>query len=247
MEAERDLSAALAAGEGRCVSTEHRGSLALAQAFVQEHLGWLDVRASVPGAEVRVDGQLVGTTPLPPFRVSAGSLVLEVGAPGYALETRTVSMASKATEVEDVVLTETQAPARVPSPTVSGARSMQDRGAPGSSSAPSALPWLALGSSAALGAGAAVALLVRNSNAALFDDDARCFFGGPTRDQRCGAYRDAASTAQTLMIVGFAAAAVGAVGSVALFSVQASGQSGSARRVGAVCGVGVEVWCRGSF
>src|SRR5262249_14834291 len=61
VDAELHLTAALAA-DGDSWIDQHRTSLSEALRFVGEHLATLDV-VGPPGAEVRVDGRVVGTLP----------------------------------------------------------------------------------------------------------------------------------------------------------------------------------------
>jgi hypothetical protein len=65
-------------------------------AFIDERIGRLDVAGSPAGAEVRVDGELMGQLPLAsPLRVAAGSVVVEVRAPGYYPATRSSTVRVK--------------------------------------------------------------------------------------------------------------------------------------------------------
>jgi hypothetical protein len=62
--------------------------------------GTLVVQGTQPGAEVLVDDQLVGTTPLDPVTLAPGSHTLRVRLPGYTEYTDVVSIASgRPTEV----------------------------------------------------------------------------------------------------------------------------------------------------
>ncbi len=104
--------------------------------------------------------------------------------------------------------------------------------------------WVSLAGAAALLAGAGVGWLVSDSNAAIYNDDARCFYGGLTRDQRCGGYRDVATTARTLAIVEVGAAGAATVLSAVLF-VRAPKSGTRSQAIRCTLGVGVE--CGGSF
>jgi hypothetical protein len=88
VDAEAHLVQALAAsGDGWIGS--HRGVLQSGLATIRQHLGSLDVDVDVTGAELWVNGAQVATAPLAaPMRVEAGSVVLEVRAPGYATARR---------------------------------------------------------------------------------------------------------------------------------------------------------------
>jgi len=105
--------------------------------------------------------------------------------------------------------------------------------------------WLSLGGAVALFTGASVAVLVHNSNTAIYNDDARCFHGGFTRDQLCSSYRDAASTAQTVAIVEFQAGVLAVGASIVLFTLAPKARP---VQVGALrCTMGMGVSCGASF
>jgi hypothetical protein len=66
-------------------------SLAGALQMMQSHLGHIEVTGEPPGAEVFVDGQPVGKLPLAdPVRVAAGSIDVELRAPGFVSAGKTV-------------------------------------------------------------------------------------------------------------------------------------------------------------
>lgn len=67
-----------------------------------------------------------------------------------------------------------------------------------------AMGWVALTASGAFLATGVVAHMVRERNVAIYNDDARCFFGDLTRDERCGSNRRTAETAGTVALVGYA-------------------------------------------
>jgi len=62
----------------------NRDAIAASRNAVGQHLGTLEVLCSVAGAQLEVDGVVVGTLPLTaPLRVPVGSAVLRVTAPGH--------------------------------------------------------------------------------------------------------------------------------------------------------------------
>jgi hypothetical protein len=105
--------------------------------------------------------------------------------------------------------------------------------------------WLALGGGIVFLGTAAVAWTFRNSNAALYDDDSRCFYGGLTRDARCGSYRSAADASQTVSLVALGTAAAAFSLSTVLFL--EPGRGTRARGVAIRCSVGSSVGCTGKF
>ena len=63
---------------------KNRASIDAALAMVGGHVGQLEVRGAPAGAEVRVDGEVVGRLPLPrPITVTAGEVAVQVRAPGH--------------------------------------------------------------------------------------------------------------------------------------------------------------------
>lgn len=83
LDADRLLRESLASPDDPWVS-RNRASLEAVLAVTATHVGTLDVRANVPGAEVRLDGVTVATLPArEPLRVLAGMVSMEVSAPGH--------------------------------------------------------------------------------------------------------------------------------------------------------------------
>ncbi len=92
VEAEAHLAeAAAVSGDAWIVS--HRAALADGLLAVRAHLGSLDVRADRPGVQLRVNGHDAGTLPLAqPLRLLPGAATVEVSAPGFVSNTRTVTV-----------------------------------------------------------------------------------------------------------------------------------------------------------
>lgn len=89
LEAEQHLTEALARNDDEWIVRNHAQLFAV-RAQVTEHLGSLELRGGVDGAEVLLDDHVVGTLPLPaPLRVVAGSATVTVRAPGYVTALRT--------------------------------------------------------------------------------------------------------------------------------------------------------------
>lgn len=97
------VTAALAAG-GAWID-ERREPLEESLERITDHIGQLEVVGGVPGAEVRVNGELAGTLPLPEsIPVLAGTVVLEVTAPGYVPTRRTIEVRARGRAREQVPL-----------------------------------------------------------------------------------------------------------------------------------------------
>jgi hypothetical protein len=256
VEAERDLSTALAAGDGDGWFQQHQGTLRAALGAIRSRLATLDVEANVAGAELWIDGARAGILPLrSSLRVVAGAMTVEVRAPGFETQTRELQVAPETQAREVVDLGKMPDLQPVPDSSVPPAAPPAEpsRAQPAGVAGPAAEAgsgmrtgaWVSLGGAVALLAGAGAAVLVRNTNAAAYNDDSHCFHGGLTRDQRCGGYRDAASTAQTMAVIEFEAAAATVGVAVVLFSLA---PRRPAPRVGAIeCSVGMGVACGGSF
>jgi hypothetical protein len=92
VESEAHLLSALQASTDPWIAA-NRGVLAGGLGNIQGHLGSLEVDADVPGAELWVNSERVGSLPLAkPLRVEAGSLVVEVRAAGYSPARRMTSV-----------------------------------------------------------------------------------------------------------------------------------------------------------
>jgi tetratricopeptide (TPR) repeat protein len=74
-------------------------------------VGYLAVSSQPAGAKVMLNGQFLSLTDFFPLEVLAGDYTVAVSREGYRTETRTVSIAPKATETLDVPLTRTSASA----------------------------------------------------------------------------------------------------------------------------------------
>jgi hypothetical protein len=87
--AETQLAGALASDDAWVAGK--RKTLEDALTVVRKRIGSLEVLADVPGADVLVNGQIVGQLPLPaPLRLPAGTVVLQVQAKGYVQVQRSV-------------------------------------------------------------------------------------------------------------------------------------------------------------
>jgi hypothetical protein len=159
--AEQHLAEALQQkGDSWC--DKNRESLEASLREIGEHLGNLSVRANVAGATVRLDGR--DAPPLPwtvPVRIVAGTVLLEVTAPGHHSISRVVAVSPGVLTREAVELT-LRPPPPVPAAAVNAATSGAPlAAAPAKKAAPTPLyrrwwPWTIAG--AVVVAGCAVAI-----------------------------------------------------------------------------------------
>lgn len=97
---------------------KNRAVLESSLAEIRAHLGTLEIATTTPGAIVLVDGDPRGPLPNTRVRVAAGTIVVEVRAPGFTTIRRTVQVAPGATVRESFTLVAepTTAPSVVPAP-----------------------------------------------------------------------------------------------------------------------------------
>jgi hypothetical protein len=115
---------------------------------VRKRLGSLEVLSDVAGAEVMVDGQGVGKLPLSaPLRLPAGTVVLQVQAPGYLPVQRSVMVQAEQLGRESFQLVRLQQAAPALPPTAAAPPVPAAAGAPLSLSAPNSPEAVASGTS----------------------------------------------------------------------------------------------------
>jgi len=113
VQAEEHLREALASTSDPWI-VQHRAALEGALAVIGEHLGHLQINGGVAGAELRLDGRLVGRLPLSaPMRVVVGRPLLEVTLAGHYPVRReiTIKAGSLSTETIELVPVPALAPA----------------------------------------------------------------------------------------------------------------------------------------
>lgn len=199
---------------------ERRAVLEEALTEIDAHLGTLEVRGNVPGAEVRLDGRVVGALPFArPVRVQAGRVSMEVSAPQRVTVRRDVRVRARELTRESVDL----ALATPATPTSSAATTRR------------VFAWVAAGG-AAVGLGVGVAgLLLRNDAAARWNGDA-CLSGGRTREANCGSLRADGERDEVLSGLGFGLGGALAVTSLLLFVTLPSERGEATARL--ACGPG---------
>jgi len=198
----------------------HRQELDDARSVIEDNLGSLDVEGEPAGAEVKLNGRLIGTLPLSaPVQVTVGSYTLEVQMGGHYPVRRPIVIAGHGFVRESVRLE------RLPGDEL-GTRSFP--GSPGplsASSAPSSgevldqsstrpwLTWTLAGLGAAAGLTAVGAIVYREVHARRWNDDS-CVAAGQTRAQLCGDERDKVETGDAIAITSGIAAGLFAAGAM---------------------------------
>jgi hypothetical protein len=232
-EAHAHLEQALNRDEDPWIS-EHQPALRVALNEIASHLGTVEINCNVDGAEVRVDGRIVGHTPLQqPLRLVAGKSVVEVGVDGYfdmarqvqvdaggiarvsfnltqmtppqALASTSPPPVSRAPLASSVPATSDPAAPFAPMPMPAPASVSRDQ----SNSGRDLLTYTSTGL-AALGAAVGVTgYVIREVNVRLYNDDTRCAqLIGPPRSVECGAEFAAWQRGELLAIAGSSAAGV---------------------------------------
>jgi hypothetical protein len=198
----------------------HRQELDDARSVIEDNLGTLDVEGEPAGAEVRLNGRLIGTLPLSaPVPVTVGTYTLEVQMDGHYPVRRPIVIAGHGFVRESVRLE------RMPSDEL-GSRSFPSGVAPVSASpAPSSdealdhssnrtwLTWTLAGLGAAAGLTAVGAIVYRETHAHRWNDDS-CVGVGQTREQLCGDERDKVETGDAVAITSGIAAGLFAAGAM---------------------------------
>jgi hypothetical protein len=222
---------------------EHREVLHQSLEAVQRHLSWLSIECNVNGAEAAVNGEAAGHLPLAkPIRVVAGNVVLDVRAEGYETVRRTIEVSPGVPARESVELVVAAPAATPPASPVLPMPLTADPGIPRRTAG-----WTALAGGALLLSGGVVAAVVSGVNSAQYNDDARCYYGGESRDQRCGVQRGVADATLATAIAAFAAGALATIGGVYLLS-SSSGTRAKAGTPAVACLlVPGAVGCRGQF
>jgi hypothetical protein len=222
--AERGIEEALRAADDPWIE-QYRAVLEQGLATVRTHLATLYIDANVTGGEILIDG--APAEPLPSqgqaMRVVAGTLRIEVRAPGYVAVERPLEVAPQA-QVHVVLTLDPLAsaePAAIVATTTPPAEGTE--GSPIMNAARESKPttvavdsrrrtrgYFALGAAGVLAAAGVVAWRVQVLNADVYNDDSRCLHSGQTRGDQCAAYGTRANIALGLEIGAFAAASLSA-------------------------------------
>lgn len=238
--ASRFLRAALGTPADPWVAAQRR-ALEFSLQEVDRHLGSLRVESGTPNATITLDGQPAGALPMAePLRVATGAVVLETRAPGFRTDRREVTVAAGETVRIVVQLAPEATAVTAPGPTTGAPVATTlpvviapvvvapPVVAPAPSGVTRVLGWVSLGFAVAGVGGGVAAMVVRDGAAERWNDDARCLAGGRTREQNCGDDRALVSTAHDLMIGGYVAGGVLAVGAAVLFLASPSSRESAA-------------------
>jgi hypothetical protein len=181
----------------------HRQVLEDAKRVIEQNIGRLEVEGEPLGAEVRLNGRLVGTLPLArPVRMTVGSYQLEVRRQGFYPMRRPIALTGGGLVRESIRLE--------PAPAEAAASSGESGAAGGSARAGGSLedtpprPWLTWTLAGAAGVAGAVtvgAVIYREDHAENWNDNAQCLEVNRTRAEVCGDELDKVDTAETVAVV----------------------------------------------
>jgi hypothetical protein len=195
----------------------HRQTLEDAKRVIDSNIGRLEVEGEPAGAEVRLNGRLVGTLPLArPIRTTIGSYRFEVRRAGHYSVERPIVITGGGLVRETVRLEPLPDEERRSDGTpASFARGSSTAG--GGEYDSSGRPWLTWTFATAAGlAGvtAAGAIVFREVHAGRWNDNSRCLDAERTRAEICGDERDKARAAESVALVSGVLAGVFATGTI---------------------------------
>ncbi len=242
--AEAHLLAALRAREDPWIS-RNRAALEGALAVIQKRLGNLEVRADVPGAEVRIDGILAGVLPFEvPLRAEAGRRAVEVRAAGYHPISRVTEIVAGQSSRETFTLV----PLPKDDPVGPGRGRDTGPALEPTSGVQRSLGWGLVAGGAAAGAFGGVSLLVREIQVGRYNDRKDCpGVSQPNQPAECASILDGANTWRTLGIVSLVGAGV-LLTTGAVLVVTAPGARPRPKAASLSCGpLGLGLACEGRF
>ena len=225
----------------------YEADISTVEQLISSRVGRFQVVGSPPGAEVRLNGRVVGRLPMAePQRLEAGNYQLEVISQGHYPLRRSQRVPGGVLTREVVEL----------GPEMS---SEESRRAIGEDAGPPRwweerwVAWTLAGAGAASALTAGIAFVVREQQAAEWNDDSRCVVpGGGTREQQCGSdYGDARmaeriGTAATIGALLFGGAAIAHF--TLIDSRGRSDENGTTATIETRCGAGwLGVSCEGTF
>jgi len=178
----------------------YRTSIKAIEDAIDQHVGLFRAVGTPEGAEVRLNGELVGTLPMAEAKpIDVGQYTLDVTRPGFYPLRRSVSVGPGSTLTQEAVQLNANTG---PRPAAQGSEH-NERG-------PLAQPpwyrarwitWTLGGATVVAGATSGVALLMRNRSADHWNDDSRCLDNtSRTRDEVCGSVRKDINFAQDVAV-----------------------------------------------
>lgn len=189
----------------------NRGTIDTARTRIAREVGTLEVRANVATARVWIAGRERGAPRV--FFAPRGEITVRVEAPGYLPESRVVTISPDVpARLEVTLVPQAVAPLEVPPPPPIA----RPRPTPIVASRRwRPWVWAAGGVSLLAVGGAAAALWAREESIARYNDPS-CVTVFASREERCGAYRDAATVNEALAATGFVLGGAAAVTAVVL-------------------------------
>jgi len=245
--AEVHLEAALAAKDDPWIE-RYRVALASALETVRQHVGRLEVRGGVQGAEVFVDGAKIGALPMTgSWRVEVGRRSLELRAPGHHAASRVTEIAPGATTRETIELVPeitSERPAGGPNDKPRTSVIVETPKGSGERT----LGWVFAGTGAALVATGIVGVVARQLAVSAYNEDKTCpGMGQPTQPSACQDRISAAETWRTILLVSFISGGAVGLGGVVLL-LTASPAKPAAPGATVACGpAALGVSCVGRF
>ena len=197
----------------------HREALESAHRVIGDRIGTLDIGGEPAGAEVLMNGQMVGLLPLPePIRATVGEYTLQVRKHGHYPISRPVTIRSRTLTRESVQLTQVGADGTAMSDvsaegssflgsTLTGVEVKPMSPLERDSGVPGWVTWSLVGLSGAAAVTSVTGLLIQDANASRWNDDSQCLnVAGMSRQELCPDERDTARSANSVALVSGAAA-----------------------------------------
>lgn len=220
-----------------------RRAIEAARERIMAAVGWLELRVTPTSARVWVGGRDRGVERR--LRAARGEVAVRVEAPGYITETRLAQVAAGGTARVEIALLQRveEPPLRVVPPPREVVRAPR---AP-SAAHPRLRGWAwAAGITAGLAVvGGGVALWAREESLARYND-ASCVTAFASRDERCGAYREAAQLDEALAVTAGVFAGVSGIAALVLVLIDPADR-GRERAMGCWQGSGGMVGCGTRF
>ena len=197
----------------------------------ETHLGSLVVESDAPGAEVWVQGGRAATLPMQPLYREPGRVDVELRARGHGpVKMQAILEAGRSTYVR-IPLETLQSPPMAEAGAARPVEAPSQHLTRPSPSVQRTAAWMTASGAVGFLASGIVAHVERERLASKYNDSALCSFGGLTREERCGAYRQDANLFQTLAVIGYATAGALTATSVVLFVTEPRSSAPRARVV----------------